>query len=103
MCYDSGLFISISFGNAGKAIAIIILVLQITATCGIFPVEVLPPFFQSIHSYLPLTYAIGALREVVAGVIWNIYCNDILMLALFPIAAFFLNLLIKEKIDKRAM
>lgn len=92
-----------AFGNAGKAIAIVILVLQITATGGIFPVEILPPFFQSIHPYLPLSYAVGALREVVAGVIWPIFWYNILMLAIFPIAAFLLTLLIKEKVDKRAM
>lgn len=92
-----------AFGNAGKAIAIVILVLQITATGGIFPVEILPPFFQSLHPFLPLTYAVGALREVVGGVIWNTYWYNMVMLALFPIAAFLLTLLIKEKVDKRAM
>lgn len=92
-----------AFGNAGKAIAIVILVLQITATGGIFPVEILPPFFQSIHPFLPLSYAVGALREVVAGVIWPIFWYNIVVLAIFPIAAFFITLLIKEKVDKRAM
>ncbi len=91
-----------AFGNAGKAIAIIILVLQITATAGIFPLEILPPFFQAIHPYLPLTYAVGALREVIAGVLWNSYWYNIGALTLFPALAFILTLLIKEKIDKRA-
>ena len=91
-----------AFGNAGKALAIIILVLQITATAGIFPLEILPPFFQSIHPYLPLTYGVGALREVVAGVIWNTYWYNIMYLTIFPILAFVLTLLIKEKVDKRA-
>ena len=91
-----------AFGNAGKALAIIILVLQITATAGIFPLEILPPFFQAIHPYLPLTYAVGALREVVAGVIWSTYWYNILYLTIFPVLAFVLTLLIKEKIDKRA-
>lgn len=91
-----------ALGNAGKAIAIIILVLQITATGGIFPVEILPPFFQAINPYLPLTYAVGALREVVAGVLWSSYWYNIALLALFPITAFLLTLLVKEKMDKRA-
>jgi putative membrane protein len=91
-----------AFGNAGKALAIIILVLQITATAGIFPLEILPPFFQAIHPYLPLTYAVGALREVIAGVIWGTYWYNILYLTIFPIVAFVLTLLIKEKVDKRA-
>lgn len=91
-----------TFGNAGKAIAIIILVLQITATGGTFPVEILPPFFQAIHPFLPLTYAIGALREVIAGVLWNNYWFCIGVLAVFPIVAVVLSLLIKEKSDKAA-
>lgn len=91
-----------AFGNAGKALAIIILVLQITATAGIFPLEILPPFFQAIHPFLPLTYAVGALREVVAGVIWSAYWQNILYMTIFPILAFILTLLIKEKVDKRA-
>ena len=91
-----------AFGNAGKAMAIIILVLQITATGGIFPVEILPPFFQAIHPFLPLTYAVGALREVVAGVIWSKFWYNIWALALFPALIFILTLLIKEKMDKRA-
>ena len=91
-----------AFGNAGKAMVVVILVLQITATGGIFPVEILPPFFQAIHPYLPLTYSIGALREVVAGVIWSTYWYNMIALALFPILTFVLTLLIKEKMDKRA-
>ncbi len=91
-----------AFGNAGKAMVVVILVLQITATGGIFPVEILPPFFQALNPYLPLTYSIGALREVVAGVIWSSYWYNMLILALFPILTFVLTLLIKEKMDKRA-
>jgi putative membrane protein len=91
-----------AFGNAGKAIAIILLVLQITATGGTFPVEILPSFFQAIHPYLPLTYVIGALREVVAGVLWSNFWYCIGILALFPTLAFGLTLLIKERMDKRA-
>ncbi|MDO8869748.1 MAG: YhgE/Pip domain-containing protein [Methanobacteriaceae archaeon] len=91
-----------AFGNAGKAMVVVILVLQITATGGIFPVEILPPFFQAINPYLPLTYSIGALREVVAGVIWSTYWYNMIALALFPVLTFVLTLLIKEKMDKRA-
>ena len=91
-----------AFGNAGKALAIIILVLQITGTAGIFPLEILPQFFQTIHPYLPLTYAVGALREVVAGVIWSTYWYNMLYMTIFAVVAFILTLLIKEKVDKRA-
>jgi len=91
-----------TFENAGKALAIIILVLQITATGGTFPVQILPPFFQAIHPFLPLTYAIEALREVIAGVLWSNYWYDIGMLTIFPAATVVLTLIIKEKSDKAA-
>ena len=91
-----------TLGNAGKSLAIIILVLQITATAGIYPVQLLPPFFQAIHPYLPLTYAIGALREVIGGVIWSSYWYNILILAIFPALTFVVTLIIKEKLNKRA-
>lgn len=91
-----------AFGNAGKAMAIIILVLQITATGGTFSVELLPPFFQTIHPFLPLTYAVSALREVVAGVLWNNYWLSIALMTIFPALAFGLTFLIKERMNKRA-
>ncbi len=91
-----------TLGNAGKSLAIIILVLQITATAGIYPVQLLPPFFQAIHPYLPLTYAIGALREVIGGIIWSSYWYNILILAIFPALTFVMTLIIKEKLNKRA-
>ena len=91
-----------TLGNAGKSLAIIILVLQITGTAGIYPVQLLPPFFQAIHPYLPLTYAIGALREVIGGVMWSSYWYNILILAIFPALTFVITLIIKEKLNKRA-
>lgn len=91
-----------TLGNAGKSLAIVILVLQITGTGGIYPVQVLPPFFQAIHPYLPATYAIGALREVIGGVLWNSYWYNIIILGLFAALIFILTLIIKEKLNKRA-
>lgn len=91
-----------AFGNAGKAIAIIILVLQITASGGIFSVELLPSFYQTIHPFLPVTYAVSALREVVAGILWNNYIYSLLILAFFTAVAFVITLLIKERANKRA-
>jgi len=91
-----------TLGNAGKSLAIIILVFQITATAGIYPVQLLPSFFQTIHPYLPVTYAIGALREVIGGVLWSTYWYNILILAIFPALTFVITLIIKEKLNKRA-
>jgi putative membrane protein len=90
------------FGNMGKALVIILLVLQIMTTGGTFPVNLLPSTFQNLAPYLPMSYAIGALREVMAGVLWNSYWYNILVLAIFPTVIFVLTILIKERFSKPA-
>jgi putative membrane protein len=91
-----------TLGNAGKSLAIVILVFQITATGGIFPLQVLPDTFQAIHPYLPVSYGVGALREIVGGVIWSTYWYNIVMLGVFTLVFFVVSLVIKEKMNKRA-
>ena len=56
------------FGNVGKAIGVILLVIQVAASGGTFPIQVTPPFFQYVNPFLPFTYAISALRETVGGI-----------------------------------
>lgn len=70
------------FGNVGKALGIIILVLSISGGGGNFPIEVSGQFFQNIYPYLPFTYGVKLLREAGAGVYWpTVYqCVKILIL-----------------------
>lgn len=56
------------FGNIGKALGIIILVLSISGGGGNFPIEVSGPFFNEIYPYLPFTYGVRLLREAGAGI-----------------------------------
>lgn len=91
-----------AFGNAGKLLSVILLVVQITAAGGTFPVELLSSFSQAINQYIPLTYAIALFREVIAGVSWSNYWYCLGILALFPISTFLLTLLVKAKLDGRA-
>ena len=62
-------FVSI-FGNGGKALAIILLVFQISSTNGIYPVYVMNSFLQAISPYLPMTYGIELLRNALLGMYW---------------------------------
>lgn len=52
-------------GNAGKVVAILFLLIQLSAASGTFPVELTNSFFIHVHPYLPFTYAINAMREAV--------------------------------------
>ncbi len=58
------------FGNVGKGIAIIILVLSISGGGGNYPIQVSGKFFQAINPYLPFTHAVNLLRESAGGIYW---------------------------------
>lgn len=94
--------ITYTFGIIGKALAVIILVLQIAGSGGTFPYQLLPKFFQALYPYMPFTYAINALREATAGVHGNDYLTDILCLLAFVPIAIFIGWLLKRP-TKRAM
>lgn len=91
------------FGNVGKALAIVMLVLQIAGSGGTYPVELLPKFFQIINPFLPFTYAIEMMREAVGGIIWTTVWVDLLFLTgfwfVFILFGFFLKKLLSEKIE----
>ena len=70
----SALFSSIIYtivhllGNVGKAVCIILLVLQLGSSGGTFPIQMTSGFFQALYPKVPFTYSIGLLREAVGGV-----------------------------------
>lgn len=88
------------FGNVGKVIAVILLVLQVAASGGTFPIEVTSKFFQTINPLLPFTYAIGAMRESVAGVAVELLIKDIIILLLYFVGAIIIGLTLKGPINK---
>lgn len=87
------------FGNPGKAMAIIYLILQIAGGGGTYPVEITPKFFQTIHPFLPFSYSIDALREAVGGPVPEILVSKLLILGIFGIVFFLIGLIGKPLID----
>lgn len=90
------------FGNGGKAIAIILLVFQISSTNGIYPVYVMNSLLQSISPYLPMTYGIELLRNALLGMYWPNVMPAIYILIGILIATLIISILIKELFDKAA-
>ena len=88
------------FGNIGKAIAVILLVIQVAGSGGTFPIQVTPKFFQNINPFLPFTYGISALREAVAGIYEPNLAKDIIVLLIFLMLAIVLNVMLKGPINK---
>ena len=62
-----------AWGDIGKAVAVIMLVVQLGGCGGTFPIDVTPAFFRAINPYLPYTFVIDALRECVCGTYGNNY------------------------------
>ncbi|MBR0397406.1 MAG: YhgE/Pip domain-containing protein [Eubacterium sp.] len=85
----------VSFGDIGKAIAIIMLVMQIAGSGGTYPIEILPSFFQNVYLLFPFPYIINAMRECIGGMYDGTYWKCLLTLAVFCICALILGLLIR--------
>ena len=84
-----------TFGNAGKALGVLLLVLQISGAGGAFPLAILPPFFSSVSPFLPATHAITALRASIAGYSGHEYGDAMRFLASFILFAAFLGLALR--------
>lgn len=91
------------FGNVGKVIAIILLVLQVAGSGGTFPIQLTPRFFQVINPYLPFTYAISMEREAIGGIVEDVLYRDIGVLSLYILGSLIIGLLLKKIVNKRVI
>ena len=88
------------FGNVGKALSIVLLVLQLAGSGGTFPIQVTPPFFQAIYPYLPFTYGIGLMREAVGGSVGGLVTRDISLLLVYAALSMILGLGLKRFVNR---
>lgn len=58
---------NVQFGAAGRVVALVLLMLQLTSAGGTYPIETSPEFFQAIAPYLPMNWVVGALRHLISG------------------------------------
>ncbi|SFD38095.1 YhgE/Pip domain-containing protein [Clostridium uliginosum] len=96
MIYTAGSILD----DVGKAIIVIILVLQMAGTSGNFPIEVTPVLFQKLYPYLPFTYAINGMRQIMAGIVYPILFKDISILCIYMVASLMCGLLLKNLMSK---
>nr|WP_317331680.1 YhgE/Pip domain-containing protein [uncultured Romboutsia sp.] len=88
------------FGNVGKAIGVVLLVVQVAGSGGTFPIQVTPQFFQNVYPLLPFTYAISAMRETVGGIYMPNLTKDITILAIFIVVFVMFTVFLKKPINK---
>ncbi|MGR5981849.1 YhgE/Pip family protein [Bacillus cereus] len=74
-----------AFGDAGRFIAIITLIIQLTTSAGTFPLELIPKFLQPFNAWLPMTYSVSGLKAVVSSGDFNFMWQNIGILMIFII------------------
>ncbi|MGX5479682.1 YhgE/Pip family protein [Bacillus thuringiensis] len=72
-----------AFGDAGRFIAIITLIMQLTTSAGTFPLELIPKFLQPFNAWLPMTYSVSGLKAVVSSGDFDFMWQNIGMLMIF--------------------
>lgn len=100
--YGSAIFISVIFfglmfgvsnliGVFGAPVMFVIFVLQLASSGGTFPIETAPFFYRLINPYMPMTYAVKLLRQVISGIDWALLSRDLALLMAFMLPALLLG------------
>ena len=84
-----------TFKHIGKAVAVVLIILQIPGSSGTYPIEMMPEFFQKLHPLFPFTYGINAMRECIAGYYGNLYVKNLLFLSIFVALSLFIGLVLR--------
>ena len=87
--------LSTCFQHIGKGLCVIIMVVQIPGSAGLYPVEMLPSFFRFLHPLFPFTYGINALREIVGGFYGHTYLSCLVVLGAEALVAYAIGLVLR--------
>ncbi len=67
--------------NIGMAASVIIMVIQVAGSGGVYPIDVLPRIFQTLYKFMPFHYGMDMLRETIAGRYENVYWKNLAVMA----------------------
>lgn len=91
---------TVSFGDVGKAIVVVFMVIQVAGSGGTFPIQVTPRFFQLVNPLLPFTHLINAMRECVGGIYGNAYWRDIGNVLVYIPLSLLIGIVLRKKVLK---
>lgn len=86
-------------GNVGKALAIILLIVQVAGSGGTYPIQLDPLAFRIVQPMLPFTYSVGGFREAIGGPLISTVMMDFSMLILISILFIMFGLFFKKPLD----
>lgn len=90
--------ISVAFKHIGKALGVLLVILQIPGASGTYPIELQPDFFQALHPWLPFTYGINAMREAIAGFYDGYYATNIAVLLVYLVPAALIGIAARRRL-----
>jgi putative membrane protein len=93
----------VHLGDVGKFLVILLLILQLTASGGTFPNELVPKFFVNINPYMPMTYAIYALKEPISGHNSSFLNQNIIILAVIMVVFLVASLLLTGRKNAKSL
>ncbi len=86
-------FLVAAFGFPGRFIAVVLLTLQLTSAAGTFPVQTAPEFFNIINPWMPMSYVVEGLRQIMTGTSLSVAGFDAAVLASFGLVFFCLTVI----------
>ena len=90
--------LAIAFKHIGKAIAVVLVIVQIPGSSGMYPIEMMPGFFQALYPLLPFTYGINAMRETIGGMYGADYLWNLGVLAVFLVLSLAVGVWLRPKL-----
>jgi|LGOV01.1.fsa_nt_gb putative membrane protein len=88
--------LTVAFDEVGKAIAILLMVIQVAGAGGTYPIQVLPEFFQALYPYMAFTYGVNGMREAICGVYQNAFWVDMFKMGLYIPVALLIGLVLRK-------
>lgn len=73
------------FGDVGKFMALVVLIIQLVTSAGTFPIELIPSALQSFYGVLPMTYTVEAFRAIISTGDVEVLRHSSIMMAVFTV------------------
>ena len=84
--------------HVGKALIMVMIIVQIPGAGGMYPIEMMPGFFRALHPFFPFTYAIDALRETIGGFYGDVWWTSMAHLLVFAAVAFAIGIGVRPRL-----
>ncbi|CAD2073012.1 hypothetical protein JEOAER750_00543 [Jeotgalicoccus aerolatus] len=93
-----------TFGNFGKFLGIVLLIVQLSSSGGTFPIETANNFYQTLYEFLPMAFIVSGFKDAIFNQAFNMEFSTVIYTLLATAAAAYVLalviLLLKDKFPK---